>query len=62
MIKMLKEVDHSNKLAETMKAERLVKDREETEKIIKYNQEKMQRELEAELEEKRIRAEKDREL
>lgn len=61
-LKLIAEVEAANAVALAKKAELRKKEQDEEQEIVRYNQEKVKREMEAALEEKRIKEEKEREV
>ena len=60
--RMLQQVEIANQLNLTMKQSQKQREREEDDAIYKYVQDKQQREFEHQMEEKRIKDEKEREV
>jgi hypothetical protein len=61
-LKLIAEVEAANKVALAKKGELRKKEQDEEQEIVRYNQEKVKREMEAAMEEKRIKEEKEREV
>lgn len=61
-LKLIAEVEAANAVALAKKAELRKKEQDEEQEIVRYNQEKVKREMEAAMEEKRIKEEKEREV
>ena len=60
--RVLREVQQANEMSKIMKQENILKEREEEEKLKRYNQDKTMKEMERIENEKRIKEEKEREI
>ena len=60
--RVLREVQQANEMSKIMKQENILKEREEEEKLKRYNQDKAMKELDRIENEKRIKEEKEREI